>query len=218
MIKSAEKQRPYPLGHGGHPVQRMPCLLPKQCPKWTLLITRAVSKVVVVVVVVLGFCFPPTANVIPRQVLILKSHPKDWRSQGSNSRPLVNKASSLTTTQWRLLSVQSISCLLPEQCPKYTMFITIPCLLSEQWPKYTMFITKAVSKVDNVYYQSCDQSRPCLLPKQCPKWYMFITRAVSKVYHVYTQSSAQSIPSLIPKHCPKNIMFITKAVSKGYHV
>ena len=58
----------------------------------------------VVVVVVLGFYVPPTAKVIRRQDLGLKSHPKDWRSPGSISRPLVYKASSLTTTPWRLLS------------------------------------------------------------------------------------------------------------------
>ena len=58
---------------------------------------------VVVVVVVLGLYAPPTAKVILRRDLGLKSLPKDWRSPGSNSRPLVYKASSLTTTPWRLL-------------------------------------------------------------------------------------------------------------------
>ena len=38
-----------------------------------------------VVVVVLGFYFSPTAKVIRRRDLGLKSHPKDWRSPGSNS-------------------------------------------------------------------------------------------------------------------------------------
>ena len=56
------------------------------------------ASVIVVVVVVLGFYVPPTAKVIRRQDLGLKSHSKDWRSQGLNSRPLVYKASSLTTT------------------------------------------------------------------------------------------------------------------------
>ena len=51
-----------------------------------------------VVVVVLGFYVPPTAKVIRRQNLSLKSHPTDWRSPGSISRPLVYKASSLTNT------------------------------------------------------------------------------------------------------------------------
>ena len=37
-----------------------------------------------VVVVVLGFYVPPTAKVIWRRDLGLKSHPKDWRSPGSN--------------------------------------------------------------------------------------------------------------------------------------
>ena len=41
-----------------------------------------------VVVVVLGFYVSPTAKVIPRWDLGLKSHPKDWRSTRSNSRPL----------------------------------------------------------------------------------------------------------------------------------
>ena len=41
-----------------------------------------------VVVVVLGFYVSPTAKVIRRRDLGLKSHPKDWSSPGSNSRPL----------------------------------------------------------------------------------------------------------------------------------
>ena len=52
---------------------------------------------------VLGFYVPPTAKVIRRRDLGLKSHPKDWRSPGSNSRPLVYKAGGLTTTPRRLL-------------------------------------------------------------------------------------------------------------------
>ena len=36
-------------------------------------------------IVVLGFYVPPTAKVIRRRDLDLKSHPKDTRSQGSNS-------------------------------------------------------------------------------------------------------------------------------------
>ena len=55
------------------------------------------------VVVVLGFYVPPTAKVIRRRDLVLKSHPKDWRSPGSNSRPLVYKAGSLTARPQRLL-------------------------------------------------------------------------------------------------------------------
>ena len=42
----------------------------------------------VVVVVVVGFYVLLTAKVIRRRDLGLKSHPKDWRSPGSNSRPL----------------------------------------------------------------------------------------------------------------------------------
>ena len=56
-----------------------------------------------VVVVVLGFYVPPTAKVIRRRDLGLKSHPKNWRSPGSNSQPLVYKAGGLTTTPRRLL-------------------------------------------------------------------------------------------------------------------
>ena len=55
------------------------------------------------VVVVLGFYVPPTAKVIQRRDLGLKSHPKDWRSSGSNSGPLVYKACSLTARPRRLL-------------------------------------------------------------------------------------------------------------------
>ena len=68
----------------------------------------AVDDQVVVVVVVLGFYVPPTAKVIRRRDLGLESHPKasDWRSSGSNSRPLVYKASSLTATPRRLLDDQ----------------------------------------------------------------------------------------------------------------
>ena len=54
-------------------------------------------------VVVLGFNVPPTAKVIRRRDLGLKSHPKDWRSPGLNSRPLVYKAGSLTARPRRLL-------------------------------------------------------------------------------------------------------------------
>ena len=54
-------------------------------------------------VVVLGLYVPPTAKVIRRRGLGLKSHPQDWRSPESNSRPLVYKASSLTTTPRGLL-------------------------------------------------------------------------------------------------------------------
>ena len=54
-------------------------------------------------VVVLGFYVPPTAKVIRRRDLGLKSHPKDWRSPGSNSGPLVYKAGSLTARPRRVL-------------------------------------------------------------------------------------------------------------------
>ena len=56
------------------------------------------------VVVVLGFYVWPTAKVIQRRDIGLKSHRKDWRSPGSNPRPLVYKVSSLTTTPGKLLA------------------------------------------------------------------------------------------------------------------
>ena len=59
--------------------------------------------VTMVAVVVLGFYVPPTAKVIRRRDLGLKSHPNDWRSLGSNTRLLVYKASSFTTTPRRLV-------------------------------------------------------------------------------------------------------------------
>ena len=59
----------------------------------------------IIVVVVLGFYVPPTAKVIRRRDLGLKSHPKDLRSPRSNTRPLVYKAISLTTTPRRLLDI-----------------------------------------------------------------------------------------------------------------
>ena len=49
------------------------------------------------------FNVPPTAKVIWRRGHGLKSHPTDWRSRESNLRPLVYKASSLSTTPQRLL-------------------------------------------------------------------------------------------------------------------
>ena len=41
----------------------------------------------------LGFYIPPTAKVIRRQGLDLKSDPKDWRSPGLKPQSLVYKAS-----------------------------------------------------------------------------------------------------------------------------
>ena len=54
-----------------------------------------------VIVVVLECYVPPTANVIRRLDLGLKSHPRDWRSPGSISRRLVYKASIVTITPRR---------------------------------------------------------------------------------------------------------------------
>ena len=50
-----------------------------------------------------GFNVPPTAKVIWRRGHSLKSHPTDWKSRESNPRPLVYKASGLSTTPRRLL-------------------------------------------------------------------------------------------------------------------
>ena len=47
--------------------------------------------------VMLGFYVPPTTKVMRRRDLGLKSHPKDRKSPGSNSRPQVYKASDYTT-------------------------------------------------------------------------------------------------------------------------
>ena len=56
-----------------------------------------------VIVVVFVFNVPPTAKVIWRRGHGLKSHPTDWWSRESNLRPLVYKASGLSTTPQRLL-------------------------------------------------------------------------------------------------------------------
>ena len=58
--------------------------------------------------VVLVFNVPPTAKVIWRRGHGLKSHPTDWRSRESNLRPLVYKASALSTTPQRLLECWDI--------------------------------------------------------------------------------------------------------------
>ena len=59
-------------------------------------------------IVVLVFNVPPTAKVIWRRGHGLKSHPTDWRSRESNLRPLVYKASGLSTTPQRLLQKQYV--------------------------------------------------------------------------------------------------------------
>ena len=56
----------------------------------------------------LGFYVQPTAKVIRKRDIGLKTHSKDLRSPGSYSRPLVYKASSLTNTPRRLLAVELI--------------------------------------------------------------------------------------------------------------
>ena len=56
-----------------------------------------------ILIVVLVFNVPPTAKVIWRRGHGFKSHPTDWRSRESSLRPLVYKASGLSTTPQRLL-------------------------------------------------------------------------------------------------------------------
>ena len=51
----------------------------------------------------LGFNIPSTAKVIWRGDLDLQSHPTDWRSQRLKLRPLVYKASYITTAPPRFL-------------------------------------------------------------------------------------------------------------------
>ena len=57
------------------------------------------------VVVVFVLNVPSTAKVIWRRGHGLKTHPTDWWSQESNLRPLVYKASSLSSTPQQLLIV-----------------------------------------------------------------------------------------------------------------
>ena len=84
----------------------------------------------------LVFYVPPTAKVICRRDLGLKSHPKDWRSPGSNSPPLVYKACSLTTTPRRLLVDDKIECTnfgkLLSDCGEVTELLCITSLITEQ--------------------------------------------------------------------------------------
>ena len=65
------------------------------------------------VVVVFVFNVPPTAKVIWRRGHGLKSHPTDWWSRESNLRPLVYKASGLSTAPQRLHKRQSNTILNP---------------------------------------------------------------------------------------------------------
>ena len=67
--------------------------------------TTQLLMALVFVVVVFVFNVPPTAKVIWRRGHGLKSHPTDWRSRESNLRPLVYKASGLSTTPRRLLAL-----------------------------------------------------------------------------------------------------------------
>ena len=54
-------------------------MLRKDCYIMTYCKKKTVRAHIDVVVVVLGFYVPPTAEVIRRRDLGLKSHPKDWR-------------------------------------------------------------------------------------------------------------------------------------------
>ena len=64
------------------------------------------------------FNVPPTAKVIWRWGHGLKSQPTDWRSWESNLRPLVYKASGLSTIPQRLLALDSES----QSCPSDPSF------------------------------------------------------------------------------------------------
>ena len=66
------------------------------------------------------FYVPPTSKVIQRRDLCLKTHPKVWRSPGSNSRSLVYEASSLTTKPRRL---QRIRLCFPCKSYMYIIFL-----------------------------------------------------------------------------------------------
>ena len=65
--------------------------------------------------VVLRFYVPPSPKVIWRQDLGLESHLKDWRIPGLNWRCLVYKASCLTTTPWRRMTVAVIQWIMPNK-------------------------------------------------------------------------------------------------------
>ena len=91
---------------GDLPCEQLASYLERSLLIWMMLLHLHVTSkmpMMIVVVIVLWFYVPSTAKVIQRRDLGLKSHPKDWRSPGSNSGPLVYKASSLTTTPRRLL-------------------------------------------------------------------------------------------------------------------
>ena len=54
----------------------------------------------------LGLYVPPTAKVIRRGDLSIKSHPKDWRSLGSISQPLLDGRVYLETACIRTLQTE----------------------------------------------------------------------------------------------------------------
>ena len=65
----------------------------------------SLSSCQTVLIVAFVFNVPPTAKVIWKRGHSFKSHPTDWWSRESNLRPLVYKASGLSTTPQRLLKL-----------------------------------------------------------------------------------------------------------------
>ena len=85
-----------------------------------------------ILLLLLGFNIPPTAKVIQRQDLSLKSHPKDWRSLGTNPPPLVYKASSLNNIPLRLLRFCDYIWITFNTSPKIMLFEPIKIALLRQ--------------------------------------------------------------------------------------
>ena len=112
------------------------CVIPVIYKSVTICVCRCVLHGVVVVVV-LGFYVPPTAKVIRRRDLGLKSHPKDWRSPGSISRHLVYKASSLTTTPRRLLLHRVL-----QRLYKFVTTCSCKCVLNQLYKTVCICVCK----------------------------------------------------------------------------
>ena len=90
-------------------------------------------RVITFAVVAFVFNVSSTAKVIWRRGHGLKSHPTDWWSRESNLRPLVYKASGLSTTPQRL----------PNICCEY---IKVPSLERCFWVFKAYVLTKQVEK------------------------------------------------------------------------
>ena len=79
--------------------------------KFLILFLKTVQTLDILDIVVVVFVFnvPPTVKVIWRWDHSLESHPTDWWSRESNLRPLVYKASSLSTTPQPLLYLRYLN-------------------------------------------------------------------------------------------------------------